>query len=89
MAGWLTLLDGIKRIDEQCTKRKLDFNDYLKPEELEKYVVSRKEDVLFALRQMASNNQMTERSLLNTLLTQPIATLVDNISDLHAAHCIH
>ncbi len=89
LAGWITLLDGIKRIDDQCDRRGLDFDDFLKPEELEKYVVARKEDVLFSLRQMAKDQNVTEKKLLNTLVNRPISQLVDNICEYNAAHSIH
>lgn len=89
LAGWITLLDGIKRIDAQCERRNLDFDQYLKPEVLEKYVVDRKEDVLFSLRDMAKRQQLTEKGLLQQMLTQPVGVLVDTISEYNAAHSIH
>lgn len=89
LAGWITLLDGIKRIDAECERRKLSFEDHLKPEVLEKYVTERKEDVLHSLRGMAQERRMTERDLLIDFVTQPIATIVDTVSEYNAAHSIH
>ncbi len=88
LAGWITLLDGIKRIDERCERQGLDFDKYLEPEVLEKYVVERKEDVLHSLRDMAHSNQVTEEGFLMQLVTQPVGVLVDTISEYNAAHSI-
>ena len=81
VAGWITLLDGIQRVDAMCTKRGVDFNKYMKPEELEKYVHARKEDVLFNLRDLAIQQGVTDKQLAKRLIKLPISQLVDTLNE--------
>jgi DUF1365 family protein len=85
MAGWITLLDGIQRIDSVCEKRGLSFEKHMKPEELEKYVHARKEDVLFSLRSIGAKQNLSDAQLAKKLTKLPVTTLVEIINE-HAIH---
>lgn len=91
VASWVTLLNGIRAVDEVCERRGLKFDEMIKPERLEEYVTSRKEDVLHTMRQMQAETNCSEAQMARKLCQLPISVLVDVVNEYaakpqHATH---